>query len=413
LVDRVLASAKAHGLEWLVLSEHGPWLGVNGVSSITRYNEKAGEQSWNYIRDAADELAPSPDYQIHVLMGEEIGSAPPYSVSGHFNVYQTDQYIPNDIDALPDAKYIADVEKAGAWGAINHPFHEGNGWDCWDSGSTWSSVSVPDPLHLLQKDCPDNAEAHAPKSFGTSGSQGFRAMEITSGGRFPPTGTLEEWDRLLSHGLAIAAVGGSDAHTLSRSAENWESGVHGRLGGERLVGRSSTYVYSPRFPPPDMPYDSRDPNDPVRLAILSGATVASNGAFASAQVAGEPPGSELAIDPTATTLNVTVQWQDSFTPTGNGPDVIRVVAGQEGPECAEALCSQVSATGCVVTSCGEGIVQQLSTAPYEDSEHHQTSISIVVPAEWMHFYLRVEVLEFEGSVARYGAFTSPFFISRT
>jgi hypothetical protein len=238
-------------------------------------------------------------------------------------------------------------------------------------------------------------------------------MEITNGGVFPPLGTLEQFDRLLAEGFAVAAVGGSDAHTLSRAADTWEHGTRGILGGEAGVGRSNTSAFISEYQDPAPGYDSRDPNDPVRLAILSGATVASNAGFATAQIAGTVPGSSVTVDGDGDiAIEVLATWQREFTPLGGGPDSIRVILGQFGQECASGACSQVITTGCLESNCAPGIVQDLTVEDLENGIHQQATITVLMPAEWDRAYLRVEVLESESDTPRFGAFTSPWFLGR-
>ena len=408
VVRLMLRAATANGLEWLILSEHGPWLGVRGLTHIGHYDPEQGRTEWDEIRAAAEEESVA--FGIRALMGEELGSAPPFSSSGHFNAYQIDEYVPNDTAAVPDASYIQDVAEAGGWGGINHPFLGANAWDCWFPTSTW----VSNLLGLQRKVCTIGASDFAPNPFlDATSREALAAMEILNGSALPLPGVLPQWDQLLQQGYRVWAVGGSDAHVLSRGFDSWKHGVDGQLGGQVHVGSSKTFVYVPtgQYAEPVDGYDSTDPADPIRNGIRLGRTVASNGGFAMAQIANTLPGSSVSVPEGEVNVEVSVVWQRDFTTDGDPPSSIRVVSSQYGPRCMEQPCEIAATTGCVTRPCVAG------TEPLDvtslDSDHDQAVVSVVLPEDWARAYLRVEVLggSNEGSPTT-GAYVSPIFLER-
>jgi hypothetical protein len=407
LVELMLEAAQRNGLDWLILSEHGPWLGVPGLTRIGKYDFDQAQRHWNLIRTAANDLSVLAG--VRALMGEELGSAPPFSFTGHFNAYQIDDYVRNTTAAVADTKYIEAVSDGGGFGGINHPFQGGNGWDCWYPSSTWAS----NPLGFPRHGCEFGASDFAPTPFDDDlGRGGLVAMEITNGGVFPPPGTVEQWDALLQQGYRIWAVGASDAHTLSRGADSWAHGIKGRLGGERRLGSSRTFVFVPDYPKPAEGYDSTDQEDPIRHAIVAGRTVASNAGFATAQVADALPGGTLKVAETGdVAIEVLVRWETEFTPGGRGPNSIRLVLSQYGPECATIRCEQIVDARCIADGCVPG--EERLTPSMVGAEHEQVLTSVILPDGWNRAYVRVEVLEGESEQPpRYGAFASPVFVER-
>lgn len=407
VVELMLHAASRNGLDWLILSEHGPWLGVRDLAHIRDYDPKQGQTAWRLIRDAAD--LQSVSFGIRALMGEELGSAPPFSSSGHFNAYQIDDYIPHDTSAVADAAYIQAVADAGGWGGINHPFLGANTWDCWFPTSTW----VSNPAGIPARPCPTSASDFASTPFRESSTGALAAMEILNGRSFPVPGVLEQWDLLLQQGYRVWAVGGSDAHVLSRGFDSWRHGVEGFLGGQAFVGSSKTFVYVPaeQYSEPAEGYDSTDPSDPIRSGILDGRTVASNGGFAMAQIANVLPGGSVEVPPGEVTVEVGVVWQREFTPSGDQPTSIRVVVSQFGPQCAEFACEISAETECLTEPCVAGR-DPLQVSPL-DGEHETAVIPVSLPEDWVRGYVRVEVLGAPNEGApSIGAFVSPIFLER-
>jgi len=121
LVGLILEPAVRNDVEWLVLAEHGPWLGGDNPGT---YSEARGRENWNLIRAAADDL--SFERGVRALLGEELGTAAGVGAAGHFSAYYIDDYVENGPFDRTEVKYA----EAGGWGAINHP-DTGSTWDCW------------------------------------------------------------------------------------------------------------------------------------------------------------------------------------------------------------------------------------------------------------------------------------------
>jgi hypothetical protein len=330
--------------------------------------------------------------EIRALMGEELGSAPPISFRGHFNAYYTPDYIRNTTKEVPDSDYIQAVEDSGGWGGINHPHVGGNQWRCW--------YPAPD------RGCPQGAaDFAAPALAPTASTPSLVAIELTNGGRFPPPETLAQWDEYLRQGYAVWAVGASDAHTLSRGVDTI-SHIKGQPE-ENKLGSSKTFVYVPEYAPPGEGYSSTDPDDPVRRAIATGRTVASNGGFAVAEVTTDQasnvlPGGTVNM-PTEgeVPIVVVVGWEQNFSGS-DPPESVRIVFSQVGEQCRDHLVC-------------ESRVRTL-TPTAEQIEQGRLEEQVILPVGWTAAYIRVEVLgtfEVQDVARPIGAFVSPVFINRS
>jgi hypothetical protein len=134
MVDRVVELARQHGVEWLILSEHAPWLGAGKprVGMRLTYDHAQALSQWIFLRAAAERDASSAG--VRVLMGQELGTfglgAFPGNRAGHFSAYYVPTLAPNGLTDRTEVQYIRKVEALGGWGAINHP-DRGSTWDCW------------------------------------------------------------------------------------------------------------------------------------------------------------------------------------------------------------------------------------------------------------------------------------------
>ncbi|MCY1139843.1 hypothetical protein OWR29_17720 [Actinoplanes sp. Pm04-4] len=295
VVDRMKAPEKKGSitpspLSWVVLSEHGPWLGINapGKQGVTDYNTAEGRRQWNIVADKASATAATD--RVRMLIGEEMGTT---GTTGHFSAYYVPDYVRNGPLNPAEGYYVRDVRRDGGWGAINHPFN-GSTWGCWDCLRRY------------------------PKTI--------RAMEIITSEALPGGDLLRRWDQELGNGYPVAAVGGGDTHTVSRvgppslHAAEQRGGNTAKLGAD---GRARTYVYTGRAGL-GAGFNSRDQFDPVRVALHDGTSVASNGPLAVMTVDGAAPDSEIL--PWRPAHQVKVAWNKS---DGYGdPTSITVVAGQ-------------------------------------------------------------------------------------
>ena len=294
LVRLVLESATdpERDLEWMILAEHGPWLGGG-----REYTYAKGSQDWELLRSTAEELAPA--YGIRVLMGEELGTAAVIASAGHYSAYSTPAFIDNDWLDRTEVDYLGETEALGGWGGINHPM-EGSTWDCWFPDVPVFECSQGGASDFAQNDL---VEGGRPREQAV-----WRAMEITTDKHEPKAELLERWDELLRLGYRIFAVGGGDGHTAGSPT--------GSLGGpegnwDKLGIVSRTYVYDPDPLTPSSGHDATDPHDPVRTAIFEGRTIASTGPLVVPELDGEGPGGEVWADG-GEEMTLTVRWKPGF-----------------------------------------------------------------------------------------------------
>ena len=275
LIHEVTDQAVKSGLSWLVLSEHGPWLGVEApgrsLQDILNYSASEGKSEWDLLRDTASSRSSTSG--VRLLMGEELGTAPPELfchrvpakgvpswlhitvpscyVSGHTSAYYTPEYIPDSPLQASEGALLNSQAQAGAWGGINHP-GTGSPWHCWVSTD--------------RGDCPDGVA--------TDFTNVVHAVEIYTSAVQPLSSVLGRWDGLLSHGSHVAAVGGGDVHTVSRVgawplSTSMGDQAAGNLSALGTPGRARTYALASSTPPATG-YHSDDAADPIRTAIKHG-----------------------------------------------------------------------------------------------------------------------------------------------
>jgi len=280
-------------LSWVILSEHGPWLGINapGKEHVADYDTAEGRREWNIIADNAS--AETASDHVRMLIGEEMGTT---GTTGHFSAYYIPDYVRNGPLNPVESDYVRDVRRDGGWGAINHPF-EGSTWGCWDCFGRYPGA--------------------------------IRAMEIVTSAALPRPQLLHKWDEELIGGTQVAAVGGGDTHTVSRvkisrstirHAGEQEGGNTDKLGSD---GRARTYVYTGRAAIREG-FNSRDKDDPVRVALRDGTSVASNGPLAVMTVDGSAPSNT--VQPWRAAHQVKIAWNKA---DGYGdPASVTVIGGQ-------------------------------------------------------------------------------------
>jgi von Willebrand factor type A domain-containing protein len=446
LVDRTLKSAKGHGLKWVILSEHGVWLGVQAPGAdykdYLKYSEPEARSEWNMIRQTASGRA-APD-GVRALIGEEIGSAPPATTSGHFSTYSALDYIKDGPTDNSEGKFLQSVKAASAWGAINHP-GTGSTWGCWftsDQKPIYDRRGRP-----IGTECSDGIAADYPDQV--------KALEVYTGSGQPIGDVLDRWDGLLNRGLKVAAVGGGDTHSVKRCGLDdvvksckvlelvpgpygfpvWRWNV--KYPGDQIDGstdalgtdgRARTWVLAGGLTPA-AGFAANDANDPVRLALKSGMTLASNGPVAGVALDGKAPTSDAYLPYSAGGHKLEVTWNPS-QPKASGASgsygratKVRLVIGQIVDGKFKADCGNARnpyrQSDCTTTNI---VLDSKHNAPITTSANLE-KLSFSVPQSWFKTFklagppgysvqytpatfARVEI-EF-GS--KRGVYSSPFYI---
>lgn len=334
LVNKVLTTAKSHGLKWVILSEHGVWMGIYAPGadlSARNYSRSEATWEWQTVRDTASAAAPTAG--VRALIGEEIGSAPPLTTSGHFSTYYSPDYVPNDQYDNSEGKFLQKVKAAGAWGAINHP-GTGSTWGCW---YTTDQKPIYHRGTRVGTTCPDGVASSFPDQV--------RAIEVYTSDVKPIANVLTRWDGLLDRGLKVAAVGGGDTHTVQRcglgtSGCSVRQILQQKIGNTSALGadgRARTYVLAGNVTP-SSGYNSNDAADPVRAALASGKTLASDGPVAGVAIDGKAPASTSFLPYSDSGHTVQITWDPAQAKavdsggTSNGtygsPTSVRLVIGQ-------------------------------------------------------------------------------------
>jgi hypothetical protein len=386
LVDQIGRAASKAGLKWVVLAEHGPWLGLKRYDpplGIPTFDAAFGRTSWRLIRDSANRIAPP--NKVRMLMGEELGSSPPATWSGHFSTYYTPDYIVNSHTDNKEWQYIERVRDAGGWGAINHPASGGNTWGCWTrSACDRGTIEFPSQV---------------------------KAMEIFTGNETVKREALVRWEQMLRYGLRVGIVGGSDVHTSRRPAEQLGSqqpGNHGEIGAD---GRARTYIYRPDLGNPNAKFDSDSPTEPVRDALKHGRTIASDGPKIALALDGAPP-SDATLPSASGAYTLTVRWDPNSRFKINS---LRIIMGEVvGERCVTDRCE--SASECAHSGCA--IWRELAGVKPSAGEHtvairpvelyaRQIGSCLEAPAT----FLRVEArFDKSGSSRTFSAYSSPFYL---
>ena len=287
LVRDVSSRVNRFDTDWIILTEHAPWLGFLRKGQVGVYGLEQGERQWNFINGEAG--AASGANNVTMLTGLELGTAAPacmraaYRIEvgwrtfeagfdqltspGHFGVYSTPSFIDNSIfdcrESGPNS-YPEDTQAVG-FGGMNHPKNRDGGspWHCWNTRSTNAdrrglesqpnmgvdvfingSPMSPNPVSGTEQCFSgiDNYGQRGTSGTTTTGSNAsFRSMEIISGDNLPAEETLQHWDALLQNGYVVAAVGGGDGHTAPRKQN--AAGVIQCLKDENIV--DVTYKRSP------------------------------------------------------------------------------------------------------------------------------------------------------------------------
>ena len=318
-------------MKWVILTEHIPWLGLDGSGvDALLWEEGKARRNWNHILDVARQTS-SPS--LRILMGEEMGTAAGASATcgglstltsgpGHYGVYTTPDIVNNTVfDCLED-DYLKRVNDQGAWGGANHPE---NG----DGGSDWHCYFDGD--FGLTNTCLRGVADWAPNWLGSSPSSASRTYEIINDKHLPTAGTLANYDLMLGGGGRIAVVGGSDGHTsptkitsqtrcvpvplppffLCAPIPNVEQ-VKSNDGKIGLIGRTYASINSDRIASGSTDPLARD--NPVRQALATGQTVSSTGPLIVPHVGRNIPGNRITVANGNRRLRLRVDW-----PTGTVP----------------------------------------------------------------------------------------------
>ena len=314
LVSDTQGRAVANGLEWLIYTEHAPFLGlrvplsacVGGVCAAlpTGWDAKQARRQYGQIKEAARGRAPRSS--LRLLMGEEMGTAAAMCKAlqrnaGHFGVYWLQHLLDNTAWDCDEGHFLAEVSATGAWGAVNHP-------DNGDGGSDWHCWRADD----VQPGFPDVEWPCSSAAFDLRG-EGFRAIEAVSDNHLPSTATLDTIDGLLQTGAVVALTGGTDSHTSKRTKMDFEhvAGARQSAGNDAKIGLTGrTFAFSPGSMAPGNSFDPMSASDPARRAILDGHTIASNGPLVVPSVRGALPGDTVGLD--GATVGVRIDWAGSF-----------------------------------------------------------------------------------------------------
>jgi hypothetical protein len=350
--------------------------------------------------------------------------------SGHFGVYFERAPIADSVFACDEDKYLRDAEAAGAWGAVNHPDNPdyGSRWFCWDSDD---SRPLDDSMG------PDNNALGPPCRTGATRVPSVaRAVEVINDSQIPTRLSLDRLDTLLLQGRRVALVGGSDSHTSRPDQQLIETyhigpktvqlpnvGVGKQLPGndDKLGLAGRTYVYDPSGAVANIPdnYDATAEDDPVRLAISRGQTIASNGPLAVPSISGTMPGGTVTLRDRHVAVDVDFKhpWKALGRPDAAAavPDRVRVVAGW----------LDACEVGTTCQHQNRRVLADHVLSPEEKSAGG-LSIPLKLPNHWGHAYLRTEAL-YEPTTTgkaeldarydqrqfyRYGSYASPIYVQR-
>ena len=296
---------------------------------------------------------------LALLWGLELGTSAPACASptggilpwvdgpvidspGHYGVYYTPNFIDDgifDCSETGSNGYVGDTADLGGFGGINHPRNPDGGsrWHCWNTVQRNGVVEGAEtsPILFGNQRCARGIDNYA--AAAATDSSAFRSMEIISGDNLPQKTTLSRWDAMLQNRYRVAAVAGGDGHTAARKQDlgNAASCLYSQAPGEsaaayfacfidkggkvkgtsvgKIGGSGRTMVAVPKASLATAGVS--DPSNPVRSAIKSGATIATNGPRVLARIGTVLPGSS-ANAPTGT-VRLRVDWQADFKHAGD------------------------------------------------------------------------------------------------
>lgn len=195
-------------LAWLIMTEHGPQLGMPD-GNVTSYGEEQG--SVRFAQEQAEMLSLEATGQAGCLMmGEELGTV----VSGHLIALGIDGYVADGPLDADEQGFIRRVGEAGGFCFIAHPRQQEGQLTYWHWPGFEQTISGITPDSTL------------------------RGFELLSGSHIYPeqTGLLAAWDRELARGTPVLVTGVSDAHRLGEVGQRARTYVFINKGGDRLNG---------------------------------------------------------------------------------------------------------------------------------------------------------------------------------
>ena len=361
LVEAIGGKAAENGLDWVIFTEHVTWL---GMVNWDWWDAAQARRQWNIVKAEADEQ--SSELGIAMLIGQEVGTAPPVTTNGHFGMY-SGHFLPHDQFVKNEDRFVADMRSVGGWGVINHP----NSNDS-KNGSTWHCWFDNDHMALFWP-CSNPAVRY---------QDVVRGVELLSGHQLATWRTLDEVEALLSSGATLSFIGSGDTHTSSRN-KAWRKPGDFESATDGVGLRSRTWTNTGELEIGDG-FDSSSPSDPVRAAIYRGATVATSGPLVIPRVGAALPGDTAFVEQ-GSSLEVEIFRDESADPErlwgDSDPSVIRVVAGPRyRDECLDGPTSECLAA--------------VTVRDYYGDEHDFGGDRVTVPFDLdvtEEMWLRVEV----------------------
>ncbi|MFH1149579.1 MAG: CARDB domain-containing protein [Actinomycetota bacterium] len=217
--------AKLMGLSWVIMTDHGPMLGLK--SDLIYEEDELGRPAWEWEKEYdCDDLTSAGVFVM--ICGEELGSAA-VNWEGHYLAYGITQYIKGGI--LPDGQdplyYLPGLEsigpnyeyyflqslmqQEGAFAYIPHPCgpHNGNRWHTWEIFGFGDQADIW-PSELSYEDC------------------NVKGLEILSDINQGVKENRDCWDNLLSLGCRLFGIANSDGHWSFSELVKAEIGKVGR-----------------------------------------------------------------------------------------------------------------------------------------------------------------------------------------
>jgi hypothetical protein len=201
-------------LAWLVMTDHGPQLGMRD-GNLALYSEEQGRL--RFAQEQAEMLSLEAAGQAGCLMmGEELGTL----ASGHLIALGIDGYVADGPLEDNEQGFINRVGEAGGFCFIAHPRQKEGQLTYWHWPGFEQTIGGITPDSTL------------------------RGFELLSGSHIYPeqTGLLETWDRELARGTPVLVTGVSDAHRLGEAGQRARTYIFVDKGGARLEGRDHSAV---------------------------------------------------------------------------------------------------------------------------------------------------------------------------
>lgn len=205
------AGAQLVGLDWIVLTEHEPMLGmpVNG-NILTAFSTDLGESAVRQSIIDTNAIKSNSSRLFIAMSGLEQGtSIPKILESGHYLSYDLNDGNPNHDNYYPQMNWTINEERLfvqfvnqnGGFGVIAHPAGPSNGnpWMNWDGIINSTAVNPDDQIVM------GDAESAIP-------GMNVVGMEVLTGRDHGAEADELCWDWLLSSGIKCFGYGNSDGH---------------------------------------------------------------------------------------------------------------------------------------------------------------------------------------------------------